>query len=203
MGLVGKGNIGILNQEERGYIYKPGPPADPGALERSIRQPESTRLPAEEGAMVPQMARRYWEDVEVGEEYMSPGRTVCEADIVNFAGVTGDYNEIHTNAELMKDSMFGQRIAHGLLGLSMSSGLIMRMPQMALATLAFMGIRDWRFTGPIYIGDTIRVRVYMAEKRETSKPDRGLITYDRQIINQRGQVVQEGQTTIMVRRRPQ
>ena len=143
--------------------------------------------------------RRYFDDIELGEEYESPGRTVTEADIVIFAGLSGDYNVLHTDAEFMKQSIFGERIAHGLLGLAIQSGLLTRAMR-PYATLAFVGLR-WKFKGPIKIGDTIRVRARVTAKRETSKPDRGLITLERQVLNQRGEVVQEGETDLMVERR--
>jgi acyl dehydratase len=144
--------------------------------------------------------RRYFEEIEVGEEYESPGRTVTETDIVLFAGLSGDYNVLHTDAELMKRSVFGERIAHGLLGLAIQAGLLSRATQ-PYATLAFVGLR-WKFKGPIKIGDTIRVRARVRAKRETSKPDRGLITLERSVLNQRDEVVQEGETDLMVERRP-
>ena len=143
--------------------------------------------------------RRFFEEIEVGEEYESPGRTITEADIVLFAGISGDYNVVHTDAELMKTSIFGERIAHGLLGLSVQSGLLARAMQ-PYATLAFAGLR-WKFKGPIKIGDTIRVRGKVTTKKETSKPDRGLITLARTVVNQRDEVVQEGETDLMVERR--
>jgi acyl dehydratase len=145
-------------------------------------------------------SRQYFEDIQVGDEYLSPGRTVTEADIVAFAGLSGDYNVLHTDAEFMKGSIFGERIAHGLLGLSISSGLGTRAVPRPFATLAFLGLR-WRFKGPIRIGDTIKVRLRVTDKRETSKPDRGIVTIQRHVLNQRGEIVQEGDTEIMVERR--
>jgi acyl dehydratase len=143
--------------------------------------------------------RRYFDEIAVGESYESPGRTVTETDIVLFAGLSGDYNILHTDAEFMKGSIFGERIAHGLLGLSIQSGLLTRaMPP--YATLAFAGLR-WKFKGPIKIGDTIRVRARVTAKKETSKPDRGLVTLARTVVNQRDEVVQEGETDLMVERR--
>ncbi len=144
---------------------------------------------------------RYWEEIEVGEEYVSPGRTVTEADIVNFAGLSGDWNVLHTDAEVMKQSIFGERIAHGLLGLVIQSGLSSRAMFPPFATLAFAGLR-WRFKGPIRIGDTIKVEVRVREKREWSKPDRGLVILARTVLNQRGEVVQEGETDLLIARRP-
>jgi acyl dehydratase len=143
--------------------------------------------------------RRFFDDIAVGEEFESPGRTVTETDIVLFAGLSGDYNVLHTDAEFMKQSIFGERIAHGLLGLAIQAGLFTRATQ-PFATMAFVGLR-WKFKGPIKIGDTIRVRAKVLAKKETSKPDRGVITLDRKVLNQRGEVVQEGETDLMVERR--
>ena len=143
--------------------------------------------------------RRYYEDIAAGEEYESPGRTVTETDIVLFAGLSGDYNVLHTDAELMKTSIFGERIAHGLLGLAIQSGLFSRATQ-AYATLAFVGMR-WKFKGPIKIGDTVRLRARVSAKQDDDKPDRGLVTVQRTLVNQRGEVVQEGETDLLVEKR--
>ena len=144
--------------------------------------------------------RQYFEDIQVGDEYLSPGRTITETDIVAFAGLSGDYNVLHTDAEFMKTSIFGERIAHGLLGLSVSSGLGTRAVPEPFATMAFLGLR-WRFKGPIKIGDTIKVRMKVTAKKETSKPDRGIVTVQRVVLNQRDETVQEGDTELMIERR--
>lgn len=144
-------------------------------------------------------SRRYYEEIEVGEEYESPGRTVTETDIVLFAGLSGDYNVLHTDAEFMKTSIFGERIAHGLLGLAIQSGLFTRTTR-AYATVAFVGLR-WKFKGPIKIGDTVRLRARVSAKRDDIKPDRGLITVQRTVVNQRDEVVQEGETDVLVEKR--
>src|SRR6184192_4548280 len=138
--------------------------------------------------------RRYFDDIELGEEYVSPGRTVTEADVVIFAGLSGDYNVLHTDAEFMKTTIFGERIAHGLLCLAIQSGLFSRATA-PYATLAFVGLR-WKFKGPVKIGDTIRLRAKVIGKKETSKPDRGLIIVQRTVLNQRGEIVQEGETDL-------
>jgi acyl dehydratase len=145
-------------------------------------------------------SRRWFEDIAVGEEYESPGRTVTETDIVIFAGLTGDYNVLHTDAEFMKSSTFGERIAHGLLGLAIQSGLFTRATQ-AYATLSLVDL-SWKFRGPIKIGDTIRLRAKVTGKKETPQADRGLVTVKRQVLNQRDEVVQDGETELMVERRP-
>ena len=143
--------------------------------------------------------RRYFDDIQVGEEYESPGRTVTEADIVLFAGLSGDYNVLHTDAEFMKQSIFGERIAHGLLGLSIQAGLFTRATQ-AYATLAFVGLR-WKFKGPIKIGDTLHARARIVAKKDADEPGWGVVTMARQVLNQRGELVQEGETEHLVSRR--
>ena len=145
--------------------------------------------------------RRYYEEIEVGESYESPGRTVTETDLVLFAGLSGDYNVLHTDAEFMKTSIFGERIAHGLLGLAIQSGLFSRATK-AYATLGFVGLR-WKFKGPIKIGDTVRLRARVSAKEDGGKPDCGLITVQRTLVNQRGEVVQEGETDLLVAKRGQ
>lgn len=142
----------------------------------------------------------YFEDVQLGEEYVSPGRTVTEADIVIFAGLSGDYNVLHTDAEHMKASLFGERIAHGLLGLSIQQGLLDRViPGQAWGSLAAV---KWKFKGPIKIGDTIRVEARVTAKKDGEQPGWGVITVERRVVNQRGEVVQEGETDHAVGRRP-
>jgi len=145
-------------------------------------------------------ARRFFDDIEVGEEYESPGRTVTEADIVLFAGVSGDFNVVHTDAELMKTSSFGERIAHGLLVLSMQAGLLSRAMR-PYATIVSAGLRC-KFKAPIKIDDTIRVRAKVIAKKDGPEPDRGLVTLARTILNQRDEVVQEGETDLIVERGP-
>jgi acyl dehydratase len=143
--------------------------------------------------------RRFFDEIALGEEYESPGRTVTEADIVMFAGLSGDYNVLHTDAELMKRSIFGERIAHGLLCLAIQSGLFTRATQ-AYATLAVVGLR-WKFKAPVKIGDTIRLRAKVVGRRDLSEPDRGLLTVQRTLLNQRDEVVQQGETDMIVEKK--
>ena len=135
----------------------------------------------------------------MGEEYRSPGRTITEADIVLFAGLSGDYNVIHTDAEHMKSSPFGERIAHGLLVLSIQQGLLER-GRPARARELPVGLK-WKFRGPVKIGDTLHVRARITGKRDGDAPEWGLVTLERQVVNQLGAVVQEGETEHMVGRR--
>jgi acyl dehydratase len=145
--------------------------------------------------------RLAFEDFQVGDEYLSPGRTVTETDLVIFAGLSGDYNVLHTDAEYMKGSAFGERIAHGLLGLSIQHGLLDRaIPQRAEERL--VGLK-WKFRGPIKIGDTIHVRARIAAKKNGADPAWGLVTVEREVRNQLGEVVQEGETEHLIGRRTQ
>ena len=140
-----------------------------------------------------------FEDLRIGQEFRSPGRTVTEADIVIFAGLSGDYNVLHTDAEHMKSSLFGERIAHGLLVLSIQQGLLERgIPPRAQE--AFVGLK-WKFKGPVKIGDTLHVRARIASKRDSDKPEWGYVTVEREVVNQLGEVVQSGETEHLVGRR--
>jgi len=138
----------------------------------------------------------YYEDIEVGDEWTSQGRTITEADIVNFAGISGDFNQIHVDEEYAKKMFFGRRIAHGMLGFAIASGLSTRTPPVHV--VAFLGIKEWNFRAPIFIGDTIVLKNKVIEKRLTSKGDRGIVTFEKKVINQKNEVVQEGKTVIMI-----
>lgn len=138
----------------------------------------------------------FFDDVNVGQEWESLARTVTQTDIVNFAGVSGDYNPIHMDHEFAKTTPFRQVMAQGLLVLSMASGLGMMAPPMR--TLAFLSIQEWHFREPVFIGDTIRVRSQVLKREERARGRRGIITWHRQILNQEGKIVQEGITVTMV-----
>jgi len=138
----------------------------------------------------------FFDDVTVGQEWESPGRTVTETDIINFAGISGVFNPIHVDHAFAATTMYRRPIAHGLLVWSMSSGLTLYCPPMR--TLAFMSIRDWQFKEPVFAGDTIRVRVKVLAKEQRGRGRRGVITWQRQIVNQDGKILQEGVTLTLV-----
>ena len=142
----------------------------------------------------------HFEEFEVGQAWTTQGRTVTEADIVAFVGLSWDGNPLHVDAEYAKTTPFGERIAHGLLGLSITSGLFSRLGIIEGTTIAFLGL-EWSFKGVIVVGDTITARYRVAETRETSKPDRGIVILTVELVNQRGEVVQEGKQTLLMRRR--
>ena len=142
----------------------------------------------------------YFDDVEEGQRVTTARRTITEADIMAFAGVSGDFNPLHTDELFAKnDTPFGRRIAHGLLGLSVGSGL--KSETDAWYVLAFLETRR-TFAGPIYPGDTIWIEYEVAEKRASkSKPDRGVVTVNVELKNQDGDVVQHGIDVLMLGRR--
>jgi len=143
---------------------------------------------------------KYFEDFEVGEEAMTAGRTVTETDIVNFAGITGDWNEIHTNKELAASGPFGQRIAHGALVFSIATGLSVRLGQTADTVIAFYGLDRLRFVKPTLIGDTIRVRQKVESKNERDSSS-GIVTMLNEVINQRDEVVVSYTAKVLLKRR--
>ena len=142
----------------------------------------------------------YFEEMEEGLEVVSPGRTVTETDLVLFAGLSGDYNQLHTDAEFARSTIFGQRIAHGLLGLSIGSGLAGRLGFMEGTASAFMGL-EWRFKAPVLIGDTISLTARVARKREIRRLGGGIVVFQVALKNQRQETVQEGEWTILVKGR--
>ncbi len=149
------------------------------------------------------MQGKYLDELNVGEEYITPSRTLTETDVVMFAAMSGDYNELHTSEEVMKGSQFGKRLVHGLLGLSISHGLIFRLGILDGTAIALLGVDTWQFKGPLFFGDTIRVKVKIAEVRPSkSKPDRGILKLHMEIINQDDTVVQSGYKTLMMKRKP-
>jgi 3-hydroxybutyryl-CoA dehydratase len=141
----------------------------------------------------------YFDDVEVGQQWESLGRTITETDIVNFAGLSGDFNPIHIDHEFAKTTPFRRPIAQGLLVFSVASGLGLFSPPMR--TMAILNIKEWQFAGPIFIGDTIHVRSVVLSKEVRARGRRGEITWRRLILNQEDKVVQEGVTVTLVQGR--
>jgi acyl dehydratase len=143
----------------------------------------------------------HFEDVEVGFRFETPRRTVTEADLVAFAGVSGDFNPLHTDAVFAAATMYGERIAHGALVLSLATGLRQRVGLFDGTLMGLLEIRSWRFLAPVRIGDTIRVRNEVSELRSTSKPDRGVMVQRVEVVNQDEAVVGEGELVMLLKRR--
>jgi len=149
--------------------------------------------------------KSFFEDFKLGEKVVSPGRTVTETDVVMFAALSGDWSELHTNAEYMKNSVFSQRIAHGLLTLSIATGLALRTGgRGTIDMLAFLGMDKVRFTNsPVFIGNTIRVELEVIEARTSqSRPDAGILKFKNTVKNQRDEEVATWETAVMVNKKP-
>ena len=142
----------------------------------------------------------FWEDFRVGTMFETPGRTVTEADVVGFAGLSGDYNQLHVDEEFSKTGPFERRVAHGALTLSILTGLWDRIGIIAGSAVAFSGIDKLRFTKPVYPGDTVKATIEVAAKEEGSP--HGLVVLSNKVTNQRGEVVLVCDARIIIRKRP-
>jgi acyl dehydratase len=143
----------------------------------------------------------FFEDVEIGFQFETPRRTVTEADLVAFSGVSGDFNPLHTDSVFAAESIYGERIAHGALVVSLVTGLRHRVGLFDGTLMGLLEIRNWRFAAPVHIGDTIRVVNEVTALEETSKPDRGIMVQRIEVLNQEDTVVQDGEFVMLLRRR--
>jgi acyl dehydratase len=143
----------------------------------------------------------YFQDFALGQMLASPGRTVTEADIVAFAALSGDWNAIHTDAVYAASTPYGQRIAHGLLGLAIASGLAVRAGFIEGTVRAFIGL-EWKFKGPVFAGDTITLGAEVTRLRAMPSMGGGMVTLKVRVTNQRGETVQEGDWTMLMAGRP-
>ncbi|HEY47802.1 MAG TPA: dehydratase [Anaerolineae bacterium] len=148
------------------------------------------------------MRGKYFEEMTVGDIAESPGRTITESDILSFADFTGDHNPVHTNAEYAKTTIYGEQVAHGLLGLSIAGGLAWGTGLLEGTAEALIGV-DWKFRNPIYIGDTIKFRAEVRRKKEMPRMNGGFVTFDATLLNQRDETVQKGTWTLLIRSRPE
>ena len=142
----------------------------------------------------------WYEDCAAGDAFTTGGIVVTESLIQGFAGISGDFFDLHVDDEFARRLGYPGRVAHGILGLALTDGLKNRAEHRfrAMASLGW----NWKFTGPIFVGDRIQAEVTVAGKRDTKRPDRGILTLAFKVKNQRGEVVQEGTNELMVLRRP-
>ena len=140
----------------------------------------------------------YFDDFHLGQKFITRARTVTEADVVNFAGLSWDHNQLHTNKQYAESTQFNTRIAHGLLGVIIHAGLSYQLTEDSILALLEL---SWKFKAPIFIGDTIHVEQVVEDLREASQGDRGILTFDKKIVNQKGEVVQTGKTTLLLAKR--
>lgn len=140
----------------------------------------------------------HFEEFEVGQSLITAGRTVTEADIVNFAGLSGDYNQIHVDADYAAADTFGQRVAHGLLVQSIAVGLAVQLGMIEGTVLAFRELST-KFSRPVFIGDTIHVKIEVSDLKALPRVGAGNVTFQFRIINQDGNIVQRGEWLMLVK----
>jgi 3-hydroxybutyryl-CoA dehydratase len=144
----------------------------------------------------------YFEDFSLGEEHTTRGRTITEADVVNFAGISGDFIELHTNEEYARQSPYNRRIAHGMLTLSIATGLMTQMNLITDTVVAFYGIDKLRFVKPVFIGDTIHVKKKVVDAIAKGGAA-GVVTFDTTVLNQNAEAVLVFKDKLAIKRRPQ
>ncbi len=144
---------------------------------------------------------KFWDELTVGQEFWTGGRTVTEGDVLAFSGLTGDFNPLHTDEDFARTGPFGTRVPHGPLIHDMYLGLLDRLGLVAGTALAFLELH-WKFLTPVLAGDTIHARVAVQAKREVKTPSRGIVSFAVTLFNQRGEPVQEGEHVLLLARRP-
>lgn len=144
----------------------------------------------------------YWEDFEVGKTFRTPARTITSTDIVNFACLSGDFNEVHTNWEYCKTTQFGEPIAHGPLVYAIMGGLQYASGMNDGTFLALLQVDKWRMLAPVKHGDTLHAEATVIGRKESSKLDRGAVTMERRFLRHDGTIVQQMEVTLLYRRRP-
>jgi acyl dehydratase len=140
----------------------------------------------------------YFEEFEIGQEIITPARTITETDVVNFAGVSGDFNALHTDAVFAEQTPFGRRIAHGMLVLAVATGLAARQGFIEGTTLAFREV-SWKFSSPVFLGDTIHMRAKVIELKPMPKLGGGLVVLGASMVNQEGKTVQKGEWRVLMK----
>ncbi|MFQ5884430.1 MAG: MaoC/PaaZ C-terminal domain-containing protein [Thermoplasmata archaeon] len=140
-----------------------------------------------------------FEEFEIGQEFTTAARTITEGDVSTFAGLSGDFNPLHTDEEYGKRTPFGGRIAHGLLAVAVSTGQANQLGIFEGTTIALLSM-SLKYTGAAKFGDTIHTVLKVAEKKETSSPDRGIVTFDVTTLNQRNESIVEAQWVVMLQR---
>lgn len=141
-----------------------------------------------------------FDEFNVGDVFASQARTVTEADVVAFAGISGDFNPLHTDAEFGKTTPFGERIAHGMLVAAMSTGMANWLGVFEGTTIALME-QVLQYKGAVKFGDTVHLELTVAEKKESSKPDRGVVIFSARVLNQENKIVIDGTWTTLMKRR--
>ena len=141
-----------------------------------------------------------FDEFEVEQESTTASRTITESDVVTFAGLSGDFNPIHMDKEFAEKTPLKGRVAHGILIASIATGLGNQLGIFEGTTIAVLGM-TFNYKGPVKFGDTIHLQLKVSEKKETSKPERGIVTFHTNILNQRDETVIDGQWVVMMARK--
>ncbi len=145
---------------------------------------------------------KYFDEYAPGLQIITAGRTITEADIVNFAGLSGDFNQMHVDAAYSAGTPFGQRVAHGLLVTSIISGLAVQTGVMEGTVIAFREISEWKFIKPVFIGDTVHGELAVRETKDLRRIGGGAVTIDVDVKNQANDVVMKGVWVVLIANRP-
>ncbi len=144
----------------------------------------------------------YFEEFSAGQTVVTMGRTITESDVVAFAGLSGDFNQIHTDAAFAQSTPYGQRIAHGLCVLSIASGLAVQTGIMEGTVLAFREIVEWKFSQPVFFGDTIHVVMEVLDTKPLPRLSAGAVTLSLEVFSQDDKAVQKGKWSVLILARP-
>jgi acyl dehydratase len=148
------------------------------------------------------MTALFFEDFTLGMKMTTAGRTITEHDVVSFAGLSGDFNQIHTDTEFARATPFGQRVAHGILGLAVASGLAVQTGILGANVIAFREIGEWKFAKPVFLGDTIHVVMEVTETKALPRLGGGSVTLNVHVNNQANETCMRGSWTVLVKNRP-
>jgi acyl dehydratase len=144
----------------------------------------------------------YFEEFQVGQRIVTAGRTITEADVVNFAGLAGDFNQIHVDAEYSAGTPFGQRVAHGMLVASIASGMANQTGFMEGTVMAFREINEWKFIRPVFLGDTVHAVLEVTETKDLRRIGGGAVTVLVDVQNQKNETVMKGTWTVLIAHQP-
>jgi acyl dehydratase len=149
--------------------------------------------------MAYQLKGKTFDEFSIGDVFQTANRTITETDVVNFAGLSGDFNPLHTDQTFAENTPYKERVVHGLLGVAVGSGLANQLGILEGTTIALLAM-EVQYQGAILLGDTIHLEIKVIEKKESSKPDRGTVTFSTDLINQRGEVVTTGKWMVLMSR---
>lgn len=144
------------------------------------------------------MSSYFFEDFEVNQEFISGGRTITETDLTMFSMISGDWNPIHADTEFSKKTRFGERVVHGVLGIAVSTGMMHELGVFHESVIAMLGYKNWKFKQPLFVNDTIHLKLIILDKSLGKSGSSGKLSRCFQLINQHGEVVQEGESDVLV-----